>query len=99
MIAQLRSAVLVALIVGTVSVVHASDDVWEALRAPGSVIVLRHSYAPGGYDPPNAQDGDCSTQRNLDERGRTQARRLGRAPPSGRGGDALVPSVPQRRRR
>jgi len=70
---------LVALIVGSAARVHASDDVWEALRAPGSVIVLRHSYAPGGYDPPSARDDDCSTQRNLDERGRTQARRIGEA--------------------
>jgi phosphohistidine phosphatase SixA len=78
-IAPLRAVVLVALIVGMASLVYASDDVWEALRAPGSVIVLRHSYAPGGYDPPNAQDGDCSSQRNLDERGRTQAGRIGEA--------------------
>lgn len=53
--------------------------IWEALRAPGSVIVLRHSYAPGTFDPPDARLDDCATQRNLDERGRAQARRTGAA--------------------
>ena len=58
---------------------HADEPVWEALRAPGSVVVLRHSYAPGSFDPPDARLDDCSTQRNLDETGRAQARRVGEA--------------------
>jgi broad specificity phosphatase PhoE len=58
---------------------HADDSVWEALRAPGSVVVLRHSYAPGSFDPPDAKLDDCSTQRNLDDNGRAQARRVGEA--------------------
>jgi len=41
--------------------------------------VLRHSYAPGGFDPPDARLDDCSTQRNLDENGRAQATRIGDA--------------------
>jgi len=59
--------------------VAAADSVWDALRAPGSVVVLRHSYAPGGFDPPDARLDDCATQRNLDEAGRAQARRVGEA--------------------
>jgi broad specificity phosphatase PhoE len=62
-----------------VSVADATEAVWEALRAPGSVVVLRHSYAPGTFDPPSARLDDCSTQRNLDEDGRAQARRVGEA--------------------
>jgi broad specificity phosphatase PhoE len=57
----------------------ASEAVWEALRAPGSVVVLRHSYAPGAFDPPTARLDDCSTQRNLDASGRAQAARIGEA--------------------
>jgi broad specificity phosphatase PhoE len=49
------------------------------LRTPGAVIVLRHSYAPGGFDPPTARLDDCSTQRNLDDTGRAQATRIGEA--------------------
>jgi broad specificity phosphatase PhoE len=59
------------------SAAHATEAVWEALRAPGSVVVVRHSYAPGSFDPPDARLDDCSTQRNLDDNGRAQARRIG----------------------
>jgi broad specificity phosphatase PhoE len=54
-----------------------TEAVWQALRQPGAVVVVRHSYAPGTYDPPDAKLDDCSTQRNLDERGRAQARKIG----------------------
>ena len=57
----------------------ASEAVWEALRTPGSVVVVRHSYAPGSFDPPDARLDDCTTQRNLDDAGRAQATRLGEA--------------------
>lgn len=57
----------------------AADDVWEALRVPGAVVVLRHSYAPGSFDPPDARLDDCATQRNLDAEGRAQAARVGEA--------------------
>jgi len=56
-----------------------AESVWDAIRAPGAVVVLRHSYAPGGFDPPGAKLEDCSTQRNLDDNGRAQARRIGEA--------------------
>ena len=62
-----------------VSVAQATEPVWDALRAPGAVVILRHSYAPGGFDPPDARLDDCSTQRNLDETGLAQARRIGEA--------------------
>jgi phosphohistidine phosphatase SixA len=59
------------------SAAQATDPVWDALRAPGSVVVLRHSYAPGAFDPPDARLDDCATQRNLDAAGRAQAARIG----------------------
>jgi len=62
-----------------VSVAPAAEPVWDALRTPGAVVVLRHSYAPGAFDPPDARLDDCSTQRNLDDTGRAQARRIGEA--------------------
>jgi broad specificity phosphatase PhoE len=62
-----------------VGIANAAEPVWETLRVPGVVVVVRHSYAPGAFDPPDARLDDCSTQRNLDERGRSQARKLGEA--------------------
>ena len=73
----MTSLVAVALLAGAASVAQATETVWDALRSPGSVVVMRHSYAPGAFDPPDARPDDCSTQRNLDENGRAQARRTG----------------------
>lgn len=42
------------------------------------VLLLRHAYAPGGGDPENFDVNDCSTQRNLNDQGRAQARDIGR---------------------
>ena len=47
------------------------------LRAGRAVAVFRHAEAPGTYDPPGLVLADCSTQRNLDDEGRAQSRRLG----------------------
>jgi len=74
-----RSLTAVLVCAWAVSVAQATESIWEASRTPGSVVVLRHSFAPGGFDPPDAKLDECSTQRNLDERGRMQAQRIGDA--------------------
>ncbi len=53
-------------------------DGWSVL-GPNGIVLFRHANAPGVGDPPNFVLGDCSTQRNLDERGRVQARAIGQA--------------------
>lgn len=55
----------------------AADDALTMLAEPGHVLLLRHANAPGVGDPPGMRLDDCATQRNLDDRGRAQARRLG----------------------
>ena len=55
------------------------SDVWASARADGVVILMRHAIAPGTGDPAGFTLGDCSTQRNLNDQGRTQARRIGAA--------------------
>ncbi|MGA9433796.1 MAG: histidine phosphatase family protein [Roseobacter sp.] len=52
---------------------------WDALSEPGAVAIMRHALAPGGGDPANFDIADCTTQRNLDDRGRDQARAIGAA--------------------
>ena len=42
-----------------------------------NVIFLRHALAPGVGDPENFIKEDCSTQRNLNNKGRLQARLIG----------------------
>ena len=59
---------------------QADEALWDALRGGGHVLYVRHSLTePGFGDPPGFKLEDCSTQRNLSEEGRAQARRLGRA--------------------
>ncbi len=55
-----------------------ADDALQArLRAGGVVVALRHALAPGTFDPADFRLGACSTQRNLGDEGREQARRIG----------------------
>lgn len=56
---------------------QAPDAASAALRAGGVVIAFRHALAPGTFDPPGFTLGQCSTQRNLNDEGRAQARRIG----------------------
>lgn len=52
-------------------------DAAALLRSGGVVLAMRHALAPGTFDPPQFKLGDCSTQRNLSDEGRAQARRIG----------------------
>ncbi len=74
-----RVAAVAFLVLGTAGSALASAEGWEALRRPGAIAVMRHALAPGAGDPASFQIDDCSTQRNLDERGRMQARSIGAA--------------------
>ena len=53
------------------------NDEWSALRGKGKVVLMRHAIAPGTGDPEQFKIDDCSTQRNLSEEGRAQARQAG----------------------
>jgi phosphohistidine phosphatase SixA len=53
------------------------EALWTLLRAGGQVIMLRHGGTIGTFgDPPGFRLEDCSTQRNLTEAGREQARKI-----------------------
>lgn len=50
---------------------------WSALRETGAIAIMRHALAPGCGDPPEHTIDDCTTQRNLSDAGRAQARKTG----------------------
>lgn len=57
-----------------------NGDFWSLLRRGGCVVLMRHALTePGIGDPPGFRLDQCSTQRNLSEAGREQARRIGAA--------------------
>jgi phosphohistidine phosphatase SixA len=70
-----------ALIVAPPAAADDSQQAWAALVKGGHVALVRHGNAPPGYggDPPGFKIDDCATQRNMDERGRAQARAVGEA--------------------
>jgi len=57
----------------------AADVRFARLAEPGVVAIVRHAQAPGTGDPARFTLDDCTTQRNLDARGREQARAIGAA--------------------
>ena len=73
-------AAIIFLIVSVFSWSMARSDtshLIELMKSGGHVLMIRHAQAPGSGDPDNFTIGDCSTQRNLDDRGRDQARAIG----------------------
>lgn len=57
--------------------VAATEAGWALLRDGGHVVLVAHAYANGTTDPANVDIAQCSTQRNLSERGKQQARKMG----------------------
>ena len=56
----------------------AAADLLALLHTGGCVLMLRHAQTvPGIGDPPNFSLNQCSTQRNLNDEGREQAKRIG----------------------
>ncbi|BBO70388.1 hypothetical protein DSCA_43180 [Desulfosarcina alkanivorans] len=77
---MLKAIIFTAVLGVTLSFVTAdaaaSDRLLEKIGGGGHVMMIRHANAPGTGDPDHFRIGDCSTQRNLDDRGRAQARRI-----------------------
>ncbi len=56
------------------------EAIWDKLQGTnpkGYVLLLRHTIAPGVGDPENFKLNDCSTQRNLSQLGRQDAKAVG----------------------
>jgi phosphohistidine phosphatase SixA len=76
----LAAPLAICLLATPVAAADDSKEAWAALVKGGHVALIRHGNAPPGYgDPPGFKIDDCATQRNLDEKGRAQARVLGEA--------------------
>lgn len=72
-----RRRLLAIAAAGTLGLVGRPGRATDRLDQPGTVVALRHALAPGTGDPSGFLLGDCTTQRNLDARGREQARAIG----------------------
>ena len=56
---------------------YSAEEVLTSLKAGGKIIFIRHALAPGNGDPENFDLNDCSTQRNLNQRGIEQSKFIG----------------------
>ena len=73
------SQFLIALLmfVGVQTMTLAQTELASAMQDGQHVLLMRHADAPGYGDPQGYQLNQCSTQRNLGERGRKQAQAIG----------------------
>ena len=53
------------------------DKILKSLKEGKKLIFIRHAIAPGNGDPNNFDINDCSTQRNLDEKGIEESEKIG----------------------
>jgi len=75
-------AIITALLISSLgqSAMANEEAIWDKLQGTnpkGYVLLLRHTIAPGVGDPENFKLNDCSTQRNLSQLGRADAKAVG----------------------
>jgi phosphohistidine phosphatase SixA len=73
----MQRIVLMLLLLAAPATARATEAGWALLREGGRVVLVRHAYANGSSDPANVDPENCATQRNLSERGKQQARKIG----------------------
>ena len=54
-----------------------NEKLINSLKEGGKLIFIRHAYAPGNGDPKNFNLKDCSSQRNLNQEGINQSKKIG----------------------
>jgi|TARA_B110000116_G_C16364240_1_gene371210 phosphohistidine phosphatase SixA len=57
--------------------VDSKQNLINELKDGGNLIFIRHAYAPGSGDPAGFDINNCSTQRNLSNKGIEQAKKIG----------------------
>ncbi len=57
---------------------HSSEQNWQTAQKGNKIILIRHSLAPGGGDPAGFKINDCKTQRNLNQKGINQSKKIGK---------------------
>jgi len=77
MVKLMRSLGLALIAALTVPLPVTAGELGDKLQRADHVLLMRHALAPGIGDPEGYRLDDCSTQRNLNQMGVTQAGRIG----------------------
>jgi phosphohistidine phosphatase SixA len=56
---------------------NSNEKLINSLKEGGKLIFIRHAYAPGNGDPENFSLKDCTSQRNLSQKGIDQSKEIG----------------------
>jgi hypothetical protein len=56
---------------------NSNEKLINSLKEGGKLIFIRHAYAPGNGDPENFNLKDCASQRNLNQEGINQSKKIG----------------------
>ena len=56
---------------------YSDEKIINFLKAGEKIVFIRHAIAPGNGDPDNFEITDCSTQRNLNIKGKSQSKKIG----------------------
>ena len=57
---------------------YANENLIKILQEQSNIVFIRHSLAPGNGDPAGFILSDCSTQRNLNQKGVNQSKKIGK---------------------
>jgi phosphohistidine phosphatase SixA len=57
--------------------INSQEELINLLKDGNKLIFIRHAYAPGNGDPINFKLNECSTQRNLNDKGINQSKIIG----------------------
>ena len=57
--------------------IQTKENNWKHAQDGDKIIMIRHALAPGSGDPKGFKIDDCTTQRNLDEAGISQSKKIG----------------------
>ena len=74
----LKFFIIISIFLTTPIKADLEEKLLNQLKDGGKLIFIRHAYAPGNGDPDNFNLNDCSTQRNLNNEGREQAKHIGK---------------------
>ena len=55
-----------------------NENLISKLNDGNKIVFIRHALAPGNGDPENFDINNCLTQRNLNEKGRQQSKKIGK---------------------
>ena len=74
----MKNIIIILFFLFSYKTTYANPKVIASLQEGGKLIFIRHALAPGGGDPEDFNLNDCSTQRNLNSNGVSQAKKIGR---------------------